>query len=439
MTVDPSALDTSGVAQLCADLIRIDTSNFGDDPRTKPERPAADFVVEYLRRYGYEPIIIESKPGRANVVLRVPGTDPELPALVVHGHLDVVPAVAEDWTVDPFGGIIKDGYVWGRGAVDMKNMDAMMLTVLADMKERGWQPQRDLIVAFFADEEAGGVWGAQWMAEHHPELFEGATEAISEVGGYSVDVEGQTVYLIQTGEKGMDWLTLSARGRAGHGSQVNEDNAITKLAAAVARIGERKWPLQLTDTVRSLLMTVSELTGLPFSEDPDDLSALVRSLGPAAPFVGATLRTQSNPSQLDGGYKANVIPATAQATVDMRPIPGTEEEAHQTIRDLAGAGVDVTSIVRYDGFEVPFDAPVVERISEALLVEDPTAIVAPYMLSGGTDNKQLLPLGIQGYGFVPMALPADFNFSAMFHGKDERVPISALEFGTRVLARFLAG
>ncbi|WP_182353475.1 M20/M25/M40 family metallo-hydrolase [Flaviflexus huanghaiensis] len=438
MAVDPSALDTSGVAQLCADLIRIDTSNFGDDPRTKPERPAADFVVNFLNRYGYDPILIESKPGRANVILRVPGTDPELPALVVHGHLDVVPAVAADWTVDPFAGVMKDGYLWGRGAVDMKNMDAMMLTVLADMKERNWRPKRDLIVAFFADEEAGGEWGAQWMAEHHPDLFDGATAAISEVGGYSVDVEGQTVYLIQTGEKGMDWLTLTARGRAGHGSQVNEDNAITKLAAAVARIGQQQWPLHLTDTVRSLLTTVSELTGLPFTEDPAHLSALVDALGPAAPFVGATLKTQANPTQLDGGYKANVIPATATAAVDMRPIPGTEDEAHKIIDDLAGPDVDVSSLVRYDGYEVPFDAPIVERMSEALLAEDPDAIVAPYLLSAGTDNKQLLPLGIEGYGFVPLALPADFNFSAMFHGNDERVPISALKFGTRVLARFLA-
>lgn len=436
--VDPAEIDTSSVVELCADLIRIDTSNFGDDPRTKPERPAADFVAGFLREYGYDPVIIESKPGRANVILRVPGSDPDLPALVVHGHLDVVPAIREDWTVDPFAGIVKDGCLWGRGAVDMKNMDAMMLTVLKDMKVRGWKPKRELIVAFFADEEAGGVWGAQWLVEHHPELFEGAAEAISEVGGYSVQVGEQTVYLIQTGEKGMDWLTLSASGRAGHGSQVNEDNAITKLASAVARIGEKEWPLHLTDTVRSLLTTVSELTGLPFSEDADDLAALVAALGPAAPFVGATLRTQSNPTQLAGGYKANVIPAEAEAVIDMRPIPGTEDDAHRAIEDLAGEGVDVSSLVRTTGYEAPFDAPIIERMAKAILAEDETAIIAPYLLSGGTDNKSLMSLGITGYGFVPLALPADFNFSAMFHGNDERVPIDALTFGTRALASFLA-
>ena len=438
MTIDPAALDTSAVAELCAALIRIDTSNFGDDPRTKPERPAADFVVDYLRGYGYDPIIIESKPGRANVILRVPGSNPDLPALVVHGHLDVVPAIREDWTVDPFGGIIKDGYVWGRGAVDMKNMDAMMLTVLGDMSVRGWQPERELIVAFFADEEAGGVWGAQWLVDHHPELFEGATEAISEVGGYSVTVGEQTVYMLQSGEKGMNWLTLSASGRAGHGSQVNNDNAITKLASAISRIGAKEWPLHLTDTVTALLTQVSELTGLPFTEDPDDLAALVAALGPAAPFVGATLRTQANPTQLSGGYKANVIPGVASAVVDMRPIPGTEAEAHQTIVDLAGEGIEVSSLVTTTGYEVPFDAPVVGRMADALLADDPTGIIAPYLLSGGTDNKSLMSLGITGYGFVPLALPADYNFSAMFHGNDERVPVSALEFGTRVLARFLA-
>lgn len=438
MTVDPAAIDTSTVAELCAELIRIDTSNFGDDPRTMPERPAADFVVDFLKGYGYDPVLIESKPGRANVILRVDGEDPDLPALVVHGHLDVVPAIREDWSVDPFAGIIKDGYLWGRGAVDMKNMDAMMLTVLADMKVRGWKPKRELIVAFFADEEAGGVWGAQWLVDNHPELFAGASEAISEVGGYSVDISGQTVYLIQTGEKGMNWLTLSASGTAGHGSQVNTDNAITKLAAAVARIGAREWPLHLTDTVRQLLAKVSELTGLPFTEDPDDLAALVAALGPASPFVGATLRTQSNPTQLEGGYKANVIPGGASAVVDMRPIPGTEDEAQRVIEELAGEGIDVSSIVRTTGYEVPFDAPIVERMSAALLAEDDSGIIAPYLLSGGTDNKSLMSLGITGYGFVPLALPADYNFSAMFHGNDERVPIAALEFGTKVLARFLA-
>ena len=437
-SVDPAAIDVSTVVDVCADLIRIDTQNFGDDPKTMPERPAADYVVEYLKRYGYDPVIIESKPGRANVILRVPGSDPELPALVVHGHLDVVPAIREDWTVDPFAGEVKDGYVWGRGAVDMKNMDAMILVVLADMKIRGWQPERELIVAFFADEEAGGVWGAQWLVDHHPELFEGATEAISEVGGYSVRVGDETVYLIQTGEKGMDWLTLTAHGRPGHGSQVNNENAITKLASAITRIGEWDWPIQLTDTVRTLLLKVSEITGVPFSEDPKDLAALVAELGPAAPFVGATLSTQANPTRLGGGYKENVIPGSATGAVDMRPLPGTEDEAHAIIEDLAGEGVDVSSIVRTTGFEVSFETEIVERMSQALLAEDPAAIIVPYLMSGGTDNKPLKSLGINGYGFVPMALPADFNFSAMFHGNDERIPVASLEFGTRALARFLA-
>lgn len=437
--VDPAAIDTSTVAELCAELIRIDTSNYGVDPRTKPERPAADFVVDFLKKYGYESEIYESEPGRASVVLRVEGSNPDLPALVVHGHLDVVPAISDNWTVDPFGGEIKDGYLWGRGAVDMKNMDAMILTVLADMKTRGWKPERELIVAFFADEEAGGVLGAQWMVDNHPELFAGATEAISEVGGYSVQVGGQNVYLIQTGEKGMNWMTLTANGRAGHGSQVNHDNAITKLATAISRIGQEQWPIELTDTVRVLLEKVAELTGLPLSEDPDDLAALVKELGPASPFVGATLKTQANPTQLDGGYKVNVIPGVATGAVDMRPIPGTEDKADYIIRELAGSDIDVTSIVRTSGYEVPFDANLVDQMSAAILAEDPDAIIAPYLLSGGTDNKSLMQLGITGYGFVPLALPADYNFSAMFHGNDERVPLESLEFGTRTLARFLGG
>lgn len=426
------------VVDICRDLIRIDTTNPGDG--TGPgERAAAEHVVGLLQDVGLEPELFESAPGRANVVVRIEGADASRPALVVHGHLDVVPAHAPDWSVDPFGAELRDGLVWGRGAVDMKDMDAMVLAVVRQMVREGRRPARDVVLAMFADEEAGGRLGAHWAVEHRPELFAGATEAISEVGGFSVDVAGQRVYLLQTAEKGLAWLRLVAEGRAGHGSQVNTDNAVTHLAAAVARLGQHAWPLELTPTVRALLEGVAELTGLPFDpEDPTGVDALVDALGPASRFVGATLRHTTNPTRLDAGYKENVIPGGATASVDGRFLPGRVTEFDATVAELVGPHVRVEDLVRDTGLEVPFEGALVDAMVASVVAEDPGATVLPYMLSGGTDNKALSRLGITGYGFAPLRLPADLDFAGMFHGVDERVPVDALRFGTRVLDRLLA-
>lgn len=425
------------VARICRELIRFDTSNYGDGSGPG-EREAAEYVAGLLTDVGLEPELFETTPGRANVVVRLEGADPSRPALVVHGHTDVVPARAEDWTVPPFAGEEVDGVIWGRGAVDMKDMDAMVLAVVRQLAREGRKPARDVVVAMFADEEAGGVHGASWAVDHRPELFEGATEAISEVGGYSVEVAGRRAYLLQTAEKGLAWLRLVAEGRAGHGSQVNRDNAVTHLAEAVARVGAHPWPRVLTPTVRRLLEGVADLTGLPFDEHDDAaVDALVAALGPASRFVGATLQHTANPTRLDAGYLSNVIPSRAEATVDGRFLPGREEEFDETIRALAGDHVRVTDRHRDIGPSAPIDGPFVDAMAAAVVAEDPGAVVLPYMLAAGTDNKSLARLGIAGYGFAPLRLPSDFDFTAMFHGVDERVPVDALRFGCRVLDRLL--
>jgi len=425
------------VGRLCADLIRIDSTNPGDGSGPG-ERAAAEHVAALLTEVGLDVELFESAPGRATVVTRVEGADPGRGALVLHGHTDVVPARAQDWSVDPFSGEEIDGVIWGRGAVDMKGMDAMFLSVVRQMVREGRRPARDVVLAMFADEEAGGLAGSHWVVEHRPELFAGATEAISEVGGYSVQVAGQRAYLLQTAEKGLAWLRLVADGRAGHGSQVNHDNAVTHLAAAVARIGEHHWPLRLTPTVRALLEGVAELTGLPF--DPEDeaaIDALVAALGPASRFVGATLRHTTNPTRLDAGYKENVVPGSAQAVVDARFLPDHEHELDETLAQLLGPHVRIASQHRDIGTSAPFAGHLVDAIAAAVAAEDPGATVLPYMLSAGTDNKALSRLGIAGYGFAPLRLPADLDFPAMFHGVDERVPVESLQFGTRVLDRLL--
>lgn len=436
-TAATSTTAADEVVSITRELIRFDTSNYGDDSGPG-ERAAAEYVVGLLQDVGLDPEAFESRPGRASVVVRWAGRDPERPALVLHGHLDVVPAQGHDWQVDPFAGELHDGMVWGRGAVDMKGMDAMILSVVRQRVREGRPPSRDVVLAMLADEESGGVLGSHWAVEHRPELFAGATQAVSEVGGYSVEVGGRRAYLLQTAEKGLAWLRLVAEGRAGHGSQVNPDNAVTELAAAVARIGAHRWPLHLVPTARRLLEGVADLTGLPY--DPTDeaaVAALVDALGPAARFVGATVRQTATPTTLTAGYKVNVVPGQAEAGVDARFLPGTEDELMADVAALAGPRVRVEVRHRDTGLEAPVDVPLVAAMTAAVQAEDPGAVVLPYLLSAGTDNKALSRLGIAGYGFAPLRLPAGLDFPAMFHGVDERVPVDALVFGTRVLDRLL--
>lgn len=432
---DPAAQAEIDVVEFCRDLIRIDTSNWGEGT-SNGEREAADYCAEILRQAGLEPQFFERAEGRTNVVARMTGTDPEAGALVVHGHLDVVPAQAEDWQVDPFSAELIDGLIWGRGAVDMKDMDAMILAVLLRMAREGQRPKRDIIFAFFADEEDNGGYGARWLTDTHPELFEGATEAISEVGGFSADIAGQRAYLIQTGEKGIHWTKLIAEGTAGHGSAVHRDNPVTHLAEAVAAIGNYEWPIDYTKTTRALFEQLAEITGIPF--DPQDPSALLEATGSASKFIAATLRNTSNPTVLDAGYKHNVIPGTAAALVDARTLPEQDSQVAAKLAELAGERVRFELLNHGPSLEVPFSGALVEQMVNSLRAEDPSALVLPYMLGGGTDNKHLAKLGITGYGFAPLRLPADLDFTGMFHGVDERVPVDSLTFGTRVLHRFLA-
>jgi acetylornithine deacetylase/succinyl-diaminopimelate desuccinylase-like protein len=420
------------VVRIARDLIRFDTTNYGAG-RSNGEREAAEYVGEYLSALGLEPQYYEPVPRRTNVMARVPGRDRDKPALVVHGHLDVVPAVADDWSVDPFAAEIRDGMLWGRGAVDMKNMDAMILTSVADILRSGERPERDLILAFFADEENGGVEGSALVVADRPEWFEGATEAISEVGGYSITVGERSAYLLQVGEKALIWIRLVARGRAGHGSRFHPDNAVTRLAEAVVAIGRTEWPIRLTHTTQQLLDALAGLTGAD-GIDPD---ALADSTGAASAFIRSTLRTTANPTVLSAGYKHNVIPDRAEALIDVRVLPGTEDEALADIQRIVGDDVAIEIVVRDVGLEVPFEGTLVDAMVAALGRHDPGVPVIPYLLGAGTDNKALSRLGIAGYGFAPLRLPADLDFTGMFHGVDERVPIDALVFGQRVLTDLL--
>ncbi|WP_281156613.1 M20/M25/M40 family metallo-hydrolase [Streptomyces sp. HYC2] len=429
---DAQALDE--VVAFTSGLIRIDTTNRGGgDCR---ERPAAEYAAERLAGAGLEPVLLERTPGRTNVVARIEGTDPSADALLVHGHLDVVPARAEDWSVHPFSGEVRDGVVWGRGAIDMKNMDAMILAVVRAWARQGLRPRRDVVIAFTADEEASAEDGAGFLADRHAELFEGCTEGVSESGAYTFhDGTGRQIYPIAAGERGTAWLRLSARGRAGHGSRVNGKNAVTRLAAAIARIGSHKWPVRLTPTVRAALTELAALYGV--EADLRDVDALVDKLGPAARLVEATLRNSANPTMFEAGYKINVIPGEAVAHVDGRYLPGGEEEFRATLDELTGPDVDWEFLHREVALQSPVGSPAFAAMRAAVEEFAPEGHVVPFCMPGGTDAKQFSRLGITGYGFSPLKLPDGFDYNALFHGVDERVPVEALHFGVRVLDRFL--
>ncbi|MFG2115135.1 M20/M25/M40 family metallo-hydrolase [Streptomyces sp. NPDC048718] len=433
---DATALDE--VVTFTSELIRIDTTNRGGgDCR---ERPAAEYVAERLAGAGLEPTLLERTPGRTNVVARIAGTDPTADALLVHGHLDVVPAEAADWTVHPFSGEVRDGVVWGRGAVDMKNMDAMVLSVVRSWAREGFRPRRDIVLAYTADEEASAEDGSDFLAKRHPGLFEGCTEGISESGAYSFHPEpGLTLYPIAAGERGTAWLKLTARGRAGHGSKVNTANAVTRLAEVIARIGAYQWPVRLTPTVRAALTELAALYGIDTDVDaPDfDTDLLLDKLGPAAALVEATVRNSANPTMLEAGYKVNVIPGQAVAYVDGRMLPGTEAEFAETMDRLTGPYVEWEFHHREVPLQAPVDSPTFAKLRAAVEYVDPTGHVVPFSMSGGTDAKQFSRLGITGYGFSPLRLPPELDYGALFHGVDERVPVDALHFGVRVLDRYL--
>ena len=432
----------SEVVRICRDLIRIDSSNYGDGSGPG-ERACAEYVMGELTEVGLDPLYVESAPGRANVLVRIEGTDQSRPGLAVHGHLDVVPANAADWQVDPFAAEERDGCIWGRGAVDMKDMDAMILANIRHLARTGEKPPRDLVVGFFADEEAGGVMGSHWVVDNHPELFEGVTEAISEVGGFSVTVprkgtgEPTRAYLLQTAEKGIAWLRLTAHGRAGHGSVPNDENAIVRLAAAIGRIDAHVWPREYIGSVRQLLDGLSQITGTAYHDGSPE--ALLAHLGGARGFVLGTLQDTATATMLDSGYKHNVVPQIASVSLDCRFLPGHEADLMATIEGLCGEFISIEVVHRDIALDSPFSGDLVDQMKAALLAEDPGASILPYCLSGGTDNKALSTLGITGYGFAPLRLPADLDFAPMFHGIDERVPLDSLEFGVRVLGRLLAG
>jgi acetylornithine deacetylase/succinyl-diaminopimelate desuccinylase-like protein len=428
------------VEELCAQLIRFDTTNLGDGS-SRGEREAAEYVATHLTDAGLAPSLLERSPHRSNVVARLSGTDPTLQPLLVHAHLDVVPADPAEWTIPPFAGDIRDGFVWGRGAVDMKDMCATLLTVLHRWSAEGRRPRRDIVFAFVADEEDRGEWGAHWLVEEHRSLFADCGAAISESGGYTVRAatgagEPVRLYPVAAAERGTAHLRLSATGRAGHGSRRNDDNAVVTLIGALHRLAEHRWPVRLTPAVRAFFDEAGPALGIDV--DLNDIDATLRRLGPAAKIVENTVRNSTTPTVLSAGYKVNVIPGMAEAQVDTRVLPGTEDELLAEVDRLIGPGVRREFLAHQAPIQAPVDSPWFAAMRAALLTHDPEGIVVPFCMGGGTDAKAFAPLGIDCYGFAPLWLPENFDYRLMAHGVDERVPVEGLRFGVNVLDTFLS-
>ena len=418
--------------EIARDLIRIESVNTGD-PATigDGEERAARYVRDRLAEVGVSGEFVLPTPGRGSFVVRIPGRDRSAGALLVHTHLDVVPVDAADWSVPPFAAEIHedDGHgevLYGRGAVDMKGFAGTVVAVARALARSGVVPRRDLVLAFLADEEAGGVWGAKWLVENRPELFAGVSEAIGEVGGFSVSLptarDGERrAYLLATAEKGAGWLRLRARGAAGHASTPGPDTAVLRLARAVAALGEHRFPVERTDATTPFLAAFSELTG------QDALPGL----------VDAGLRHSAVPTMLAAGYKLNVIPGEAVAEVDTRVVPGGEAAFLREVERIVGEDVGVEWVLSNAPVMAPVDGPLVQTVREAVAQDDPDGVVVPYLLPASTDNKNFSQLGIAGYGFTPLRVPAGFDAFGQFHAVDERVPLTALRFGARVMRRIL--
>jgi acetylornithine deacetylase/succinyl-diaminopimelate desuccinylase-like protein len=434
MTASVRAADE--VIGLCRDLIRFDTSNFGP-AGSKGEREAAEYLATKLDEVGIASELFESEHRRTSVVANwePDGCDASLPPLLIHGHTDVVPAIAEDWQVDPFAGEVIDGYLWGRGAVDMKDFDAIVLSVVRQRQREGRPTRRPVRLVFTADEEAGGSKGAGWLAHQHPELIADCTEAIGEVGGFSLTVNDQRLYLIQTAEKGLAWLNLIASGTAGHGSMRNDDNAITELAVAVTRIGAHSWPTRIRPSVQAFLAAIEDALGIQIGTD--DVEQTLARLGSVSRLVGATLTNTANPTMLKAGYKHNVIPGDAIAGIDGRFLPGGEQEFYDTIAKLIGDQVRYEVVTSDIAVETGFSGDLVQAMTDSLQAADPGSVAVPFMMSAGTDAKSWAPLGVRCFGFAPLKLPPELDFAALFHGVDERVPIDSLKFGCQVIDDFL--
>lgn len=432
MDVTSRAPETTRLLQ---DLLRIDTTNPPGN-----ESPCIDFIARTLAAEGIESTVIESAPGRGNLVARLKG-DGTLPPILIFGHVDVVPAEADKWQRPPFSGDLQDGIIWGRGATDMKHMVAMEMMTLMQLKRDGVGLKRDVIFMANADEETGGVMGAGFMVQNHPDLIR-AEYALTEGGASSIELEGRSFFVCSTGEKGSARFTLRGRGRPGHASQPHLDNAILPLAIALQRIIQTPLPLHITQTTRAQIEALASGVSAGTAEmlrallDPkthSDALAELPLVEPVKRRLNASFRNTATPTILQAGSKINVIPAEATAQVDCRVLPGTTPESIAAeVRAVVGDRVDVEFGRFNQGQEADPASPLLETIKRCVAARVPGSIVVPGLIAGGTDARHVNKLGIKTYGFIPARYEGP-SMTGLAHAHDERISVANLMFGTQVI------
>jgi acetylornithine deacetylase/succinyl-diaminopimelate desuccinylase-like protein len=429
----PEEFETEALALLQA-LLRLDTTNPPGN-----ERPAAELCAESLRAAGLAPELLEGQPGRTNLVCRLQGSG-ERPPLLLTAHLDVVP-VGDGWTHPPFAGEEHGGFLWGRGAIDLKHHAAMSVTVLRALAREGRRLRRDVVLALVADEETGCRWGSQWLVDHHADKVR-AESALGELGGFTLSLEGRRFYPIQVAEKGGFSLRMRARGPAGHGSMPREDSAVVRLAEAVARLGRTPLPFHLTDTTRAFLRTVARALGFPKGLllsgllHPTLAPRLLRALKDRslARALHAMLANTVSPTVLRAGDSLNVIPSEAEARLDGRVLPGEAGRLFlEELRAVVGPDVELEVTHEEPGLEARSDTPLFATLADAVRRADPEGIAVPYLVPGSTDARAFTRNGTTWYGFTPVRLPPGLPFAELFHGPDERIPVDGFRWGLRVL------
>ncbi len=432
------------VVEHLRNLLRINTVNPPGN-----ELAAAKYIASVLESEGIKSEIIESAPERANLIAGLPGSGKAGKPLMLSAHLDVVAVDPEMWTHDPFGGEIADGFIWGRGAIDMKNMAAMQLVVTLLLKREGVKLNRELKLVCVADEEAGSDMGAGFLVDKHPDRID-AEYCITEVGGFTMHLDKGTIYPIQVSEKGICWMRLHARGEPGHGSMPHSHMATVKLAAAVAKLGTIRLPQHNTPVVENFVRTVASFTKTPGNLVLPQL--LNRRIGGAllnivdrqdpwqAAALNAMLRNTVSPTIYQGGKKVNVIPSHASIDLDGRLIPGqTSEDLIAEIRQIVGDDYEIEVLKYAPGDVFPDNTPLYKAITESIRRADPSGVPVPYMITGFTDAFCYNRLGIKCYGFTPVKFPPGLVFSRLYHGHDERIPVDGLGWGTKVLYELVAG
>ncbi len=422
-------------------LIRFNTVNPPGN-----EKPAAEYLVEVFRKEGLEAELIQSAENRANVICRLSGNGEKAPVLL-NGHLDVVPVEMDKWSCDPFEAIEKDGCVYGRGAVDMKNMVAMSAMCLVLLKRAGIPLKRDLIFCAVADEETGGQYGAEFLVNEHPDKVR-AEYSISEAGGFPMEMDGTRFYLIQVAEKGVCWFKIKTSGKPGHGSIPAKDSALIKAADIVATLGAKRLPQHNVGAVSRFIKELSKHLKFPKNLvfklllHPRLSDIILDRIIPekdVAKGISAMLRNTANPTVIRAGKKTNVIPSEATIEVDGRVLPGfTKDDLIREVRGLIGNEAEIEVMRELTASEAPNDDPIMDLIAEVIRRHDPTALVLPYLMIGSTDARHWKRLGIKCYGFSPLRLPTDATFTNLFHGHDERIPVEGFRFGLKSLFEVVA-